>query len=217
MAWDHVEEEIYTFIIRSSNSVATVASNVISINSCVVSHGGDLSESPPITASSGLSMFVYSIVQYKLNVSICKVSGISIEQFNTLPSMSGLEVLIQNLKFINNSRVKPEQILDIASSNSLNVVAVEKVSYVKIINCTFVVNKQTALQAFDSTLYFGGHVIFSENRGTFGGATILLGGSTMYLMPRTHIQIMNNHAKRGGGIYDNTVTITPRFFQLLDL
>ena len=82
------------------------------------------------------------------------------------------------------------------------------------------VNKQTALQAFDSTLYFGGHVIFSENRGTFGGAMILLGGSTMYLMTHTHIQIMNNHAKRGGGIYvedDNTVTIMSCFFQLLDL
>ena len=46
---------------------------------------------------------------------------------------------------------------------------------------------------------------------------ILLGGSTMYLMSHTHIQIMNNHAKRGGGIDDNTVTIMPHFFQLLDL
>ena len=73
MAWDHVEEEICTFIIRSSNFVATVASNVISIDSCAVSHGVDLSEGPPTTASSGLSMFVYSIVQYKLNVSISKV------------------------------------------------------------------------------------------------------------------------------------------------
>ena len=37
--------------------------------------------------------------------------------------------------------------------------------------------------------------------------------------PHPH-PIMNNHAKRGGGIYvedDNTGTITPRFFQLLDL
>ena len=100
------------------------------------------------------------------------------------------------------------------------MVAVEKVSYVKIINCTFVVNKQTALQAFDSTLYFGWHVIFSENNGTFGGTMILLGGPTMYLMPHTYTQIMNNHAKKGVGIYvedDNTVTITPCFFQLLDL
>ena len=41
----------------------------------------------------------------------------------------------------------------------------------------------------------------------------------MYLMPHTHIQIMNNHAKGGGGIYveDNTVTKMPCFFQLLDL
>ena len=76
MAWDHVEEEICTFIIRSSNSVATMVSNVISINSCVVSHSVDLSEGPPIIACSGLSMFVYSIV-HKLNVSIRKVIGTS--------------------------------------------------------------------------------------------------------------------------------------------
>ena len=56
-----------------SNFVAIVASNVISIDSCVVSHGVDLSEGPLTTASSGLSMFVYSIVQYKLNISISKV------------------------------------------------------------------------------------------------------------------------------------------------
>ena len=54
-----------------SNSVATVASNVISIDSCTFSNGVDLSGGTPITASSGLSMFFFnSTVKYKLNVSI---------------------------------------------------------------------------------------------------------------------------------------------------
>ena len=30
---------------------------------------------------------------------------------------------------------------------------------------------------------------------------MLQGGSTIYLMPHTYIQIVNNHAKRGGGTY----------------
>ena len=58
-------------------------------------------------------------------------------------------------------------------------------------------SQQTVLQAFDCTVYFGGHVIFSGNNGTFGGAMLLQGGSTFYLMAHTHIQIDNNHAKRG--------------------
>ena len=48
---------------------------------------------------------------------------------------------------------------------------------------------------------------------------ILQGGSTMYLMPHTHVEITNNHAKRGGGIFvedENTATTIPCFFQLLN-
>ena len=58
-----------------SNSVATEANNVISIDSCVFSNGVDLSEHTPITPSSGLSMFFYDTVQYKVNVSIRNVIG----------------------------------------------------------------------------------------------------------------------------------------------
>ena len=35
----------------------------------------------------------------------------------------------------------------------------------------------------------------------FGGALMLQGGSKIYLMPHTHVEIINNHAKRGGGIH----------------
>ena len=89
---------------------------------------------------------------------------------------------------------------EIYDSDGLNVIAVYRLTNFQIINCTFAMNKQTTLQAFDSTLYFRGHVIFSGNSGTLGGAMILQGGSTMYLMPHTHVEITNNHAKRGGGI-----------------
>jgi len=50
---------------------------------------------------------------------------------------------------------------------------------------------------------------------------MLQGGSTITLMPHTYIQIVNNHAKSGGGIYiedgNARIFIGPCFFQLMDL
>ena len=49
---------------------------------------------------------------------------------------------------------------------------------------------------------------------------MLQGGSRFYLRPHTHIQITNNHAKRGGGIYvedQNAATTIPCFFQIVNL
>ena len=126
-------------------------------------------------------------------------SGIRIGKPGDLPCTLRLEVLIQETKFINNT--KPEQLTSTSLSIAYNVVAFDKLKDLQIINCTFAMNKQTALQAFDSTLYFGGHVIFSGNNGTHGGAIMLTGRSMFYTMPYTHVQITNNHAKRGGGIY----------------
>ena len=63
-------------------------------------------------------------------------------------------------------------------------------------------------------------MIFSGNNGTHGGAIMLTGRSMFYAMPYTHVQITNNHAKRGGGVYvkdEDTVTTTSCFFQLLNL
>ena len=142
-------------------------------------------------------------------------SAMRIGQPTILPSTSGLEVLVQDTNFTNH--VTPEKN---SNSNSLNVVAVYGLKNLKFTNCIFTLNKQTALQAFDSTLYFGGHVIFSGNNGTLGGAMILQGGSTFNLMPHAHILVANNHAKRGGGIYvEDLVTAIriPCFFQLLNL
>ena len=145
-------------------------------------------------------------------------SGIRIGKPGELPCTLRLEVLIQETKFINNT--KPEQLTNTSLSSSYSVVSFDKLKDLQIINCTFAMNKQTALQAFDSTLYFGGHVIFSGNTGIHGGAIALTGDSKFYATPYTHVQITNNHAMRGGGIYvkdEDTVTTTPCFFQLLNL
>jgi len=143
-----------------------------------------------------------------------KGSGVTLVDTSALSRISGLEILMEDTSFTNN--MMPEENYNL----QFGVISVHKLRHLKIINCTFAMNKITALLAFDSTLYFGGHVIFSGNNGTLGGALLLQGGSTIHLMPNTHIQITNNHAKRGGGIYieDENVGFTlPCFFQLMDL
>jgi len=138
-------------------------------------------------------------------------------QVSTLSSTSGLEVLVQDTNFTNHTI--SEQMSNVQAFN-LNAFTAFNLKHLKIINCKFAMNKQTALQALDSTLYFGGHVIFSGNNGRLGGTLMLQGGSTIYLMPHTYIQIVNNHAKRGGGIYiddGNSRIFGPCFFQLMDL
>ena len=145
-------------------------------------------------------------------------SSIRIAQPVVLPSKSGLEVLIQDTEFMYDTVHAIQR--KVSNSNGFNVVAVYELHHFQIINCTFVMNKQTALQVFDSTVYFGGQVVFSGNNGSRGGAMMLQGGSRFYLMPHAHIQITNNYAKRGGGIYvedQNTATTIPCFFQILKL
>ena len=135
-----------------------------------------------------------------------------------LGNTSEIEVRLQDTNFINDTT--PEFYSNIKSDERFNVVTLNGLKDLKIINCTFEMNKQTVLQAFDSTLYFGGRVIFSENNGTFGGAMLLQSGSIFYLMPHAHVQITNNHARRGGGIYvedEVTVTTVPCFFQVMNL
>ena len=166
---------------------------------------------------------VYNNVRYHMIIKNCSflrnmnptASGLAIGQVQ-LDSISGLEVLVQDTSFTNH--LLPEK--NVRTSKRFNVVAVYNLKHVKIINCTFAMNGQTALQVFGSTLYFGGHVIFSGNNGRLGGALLLQRGSRFNLMPHTHIQIFNNHAKRGGGIYvedDAAVTKNPCFFQLMHL
>ena len=150
---------------------------------------------------------VYSNVKYHVLIKNCSFqrnmnlfgSAIRLADFGTLSRTSGLEVLMEDTSFTNH--MIPDENYIVLPESGFNVITVNKMRYLEVINCTFAMNKMTALQALDSTLYFGGHVIFSGNNGRLGGALMLQGGSTIYLMPHTYIQIVNNHAKRGGGTY----------------
>ena len=166
----------------------------------------------------------HSNVKYQVIIKNCSfqrnvgpvASGIKIGQ--PVTGTLGFVVLVKDTNFTDEMT---SQSIPITNRFSFNAMAVSKLKSLIIINCTFTRNKQTALKAFESTLYFGGHIIFSENSGTFGGAMTLQGSSTFYLMPHTHIEITNNHARRGGGIYvEDEATVTtfhPCFFQLVDL
>ena len=168
----------------------------------------------------------YTNTKYRVIIKKCSFqrnlspigSSIRVGQPIVLPTKSGLEVLIQDTNFMYDTvhAIQKQN----SNLNCFNVVAVYELKDFQIINCTFAMNKQTALQAFDSTVYFGGYVIFSGNNGTFGGAIMLQGGSRFYLKPHTHIQVTANHAKRGGGIYvedQNAATTIPCFFQIVKL
>ena len=142
-------------------------------------------------------------------------SGIQIES-----STSVLHVLIESTSFTNHTVPQTGSSIIFPIKNRFYVITLNKLRHVKIINCSFETNTQTALQAFDSTLYYGGQVNFSGNHGRLGGALTLQGGSRFYLMPHSHVQIINNHAIQGGGIYiedENAASSVPCFFQLLDL
>ena len=135
---------------------------------------------------------------FESNIAIT-VGDLSIQV--TVPSVTSLlEVLVEDSNFTNHTR-QTAIADDTADLGIGSVVSVHRLQSAKFINCKFKMNKQTALFSYDSTLYFGGDVIFSGNNGTFGGALKLRGESIFYLMPNTSVQITNNHAKRGGGIF----------------
>ena len=161
------------------------------------------------------------IENYLFEGNVNKVgSSLVIVQPSLLPStpVSTLGVLLKDTNFTND--MTPEPYSSKIAIEGFNVVAIYGLRHLKIINCTFTMNKHTALQALDSTLYFEGNIIFSGNNGLHGGAMLLQGGSIFYLMPHTHIQITNNHTRRGGGIYvedEITVQTISCFFQVFNL
>ena len=112
---------------------------------------------------------IYINVEYQVIIKNCSFhknrrSGVVLREIGLLSRISSMNVLVQDSNFTNH--ITPEQMLNLTSS--FNVVAAYRLRNLTIINCTFAMNQQTALQAFESTLYFGGHVIFSGNKGAFG-------------------------------------------------
>ena len=69
-------------------------------------------------------------------------------------------------------------------------------------NCVFVDSNNTALQLYDSNVYFEGSNIFKNNTARYGGALYLTGNSIIYLRPDAHISFDSNLAlEKGGAIY----------------
>ena len=104
---------------------------------------------------------VYSNVKYNVIIKNCSFqrnvnpfgSGITLGEIHALSRISGLEVLMEDTNFTNH--IIPEENYNLQTGSGFNVITVDKLRHLKIINCTFATNKQTPLQAFESTLYFG--------------------------------------------------------------
>jgi len=69
---------------------------------------------------------------------------------STLGNASGIEVWLQDTKFMNDTT--PEFYSSRRSDERFNVVTLNGLKNLKIVNCTFEMNKQTVLQVIDSTL-----------------------------------------------------------------
>ena len=83
-----------------------------------------------------------------------------------------------------------------------STVALYSVFLVRIIDCEFTKNQQTALYADESKLYFEASTKFVGNSGVHGGGMSLRSNSLMFLSSATCLTFIDNYAeKRGGGLY----------------
>ena len=83
-----------------------------------------------------------------------------------------------------------------------STVALYSVFLVRIIDCEFTKNQQTALYADESKLYFEAGTKFVGNSGVHGGGMSLRSNSLMFLSSATCLTFIDNYAeKRGGGLY----------------
>ena len=99
-----------------------------------------------------------------------------------------------------------------ATPRGIKITSFHKVTF---INCDFIKsgNRDSAITAIRTNLFFQGSVNFRDNMAVNGGALTLCEGSTMYLKPRTHLLFSHNHAMNAGGaIYvDQKCTSTTSF------
>ena len=96
---------------------------------------------------------------------------------------------IINCCFTNNTAKKNEGVLTVRQA------------YIGLKNITFSLSSGTALYAEKSVIRIEDQNLFKENCGIFGGA-MNLNKSMLFLMPLSHINIINNTASnQGGGIF----------------
>ena len=121
-------------------------------------------------------------------------------------------IRVENTQFESNKLLSCDNIghlphyFCLRSSKLQSTVLVEAVSYTTFTNCTFESNEVTALFAENSRMIFKEMNTFSNNNGTLGGAIALYVNSRIYLMPDSHLNITDNHAKiLGGGIYVTSI------------
>ncbi len=130
------------------------------------------------------------------------------------------EIILNNVLFIGNGFITPANDATDARVEGLTFSALTAsiLSNMTIIDCWFVQNKGSAIDAYDSYLFFAGNVTFDSNAGVEGGG-MRLEDSFIYLDQNTNMNFVNNTAQSLGGAVKvatrEDITL-PCFFQLFN-
>ena len=106
--------------------------------------------------------------------------------------------------------------------DNIGILRASTVLYLEISNCTFSFNALTALTITGTNVIFRGHNSFMNNVGQYGGALSLRSQSTIYMLPNSQMDLVNNRVTRLGGaifvdgsnhcfleIYDPALSLDP--------
>ena len=120
-------------------------------------------------------------------------------------SKNNYEIIWRYTSFIENHVVFNDSRMEIIESSSymyiLSTFFVTDVDTIVIDGCRFIDNNLTGMLIMRSKVKIQGDMILSGNRGQLGGGVALYDHAFMYFASHTHLYFINNHAKRGGGIY----------------
>ena len=128
------------------------------------------------------------------------------------------EIVLNNVTFIGNGFITSAN--DVTSSIQLDgltfsAITASILSNMTLINCKFLYNQGSAIDAYDSYLYFSGNITFDSNSAVDGGG-LRLEDSFIYLDQNTRVNFINNTAIGLGGavkvVTREDITL-PCFFQ----
>ena len=138
------------------------------------------------------------------------------------------EIIWRNTSFFENEHIEADIMVRQMAFDSLAFIGNFHLNYllstffmigvdnITIDGCRFIDNNLTGMIIVRSNVKIQGEMVLSGNRGKLGGGVALYDHAFMYFASHTHLYFINNHAKRGGGIYMHPQLSfdDPCFFQL---
>ena len=123
-------------------------------------------------------------------------------------------LLKYNVVFINVTFQEHENLLLYRLQPTVMLTLVSNATF---IDCEFIGNGDSAINAATTDVYFKGNITFRNSIATKGGGLALHEAAIMYLRPNTHILFSHNHVKYvGGAIYIKQLRANKCFFKIED-